>query len=268
MGSAGREIYTVRTDGSCLTWLTNGTPASTNPAWGPETDRSTDPSRCGDNDLKPAVELIPDAHPLVNGTPITWPRLWLGPVFQGRGQTEYPDDGRELLYQDCVRYRSADCSSPAFGVSSDDVCLRWVQQLNSFGLIGRVAFRRGALVFLPSAKKSASESIVLTGGQAVMISPTRRGSGGRVPISAHLNAIDALRPVGEPDAQSDLEPPVIDRTMPVRSNRVARLVKAGSVASAARKLRMGRAEVRGWLRIHRALEENGPLRTTSCRGWL
>lgn len=268
MGRAGREIYTVRTDGSCLTWITNGTPASTNPSWGPETDGSTEPARCGENNLKPAIDLLPEADPLVNGEPITWPRLWLGPIFQGRGQTESPDDGRELLYQDCVRFRAADCRSPVYGISSDDVCLSWVQQLNGFGQIGRVLFRRGALVFLPSDRASASESIVLTGGQAVMVSPTRRGSGRRLPVSVHLKVIDGLRQVGEASADSDLEPPVLDSTMPVRAKRVARAVERGSVASAAANLKMGRAEVRGWLRIHRALDGNGPFETTSCKGWL
>src|SRR5690606_28484609 len=29
------ELFSVKSDGSCLTWLTNGSPASTAPAWNP-----------------------------------------------------------------------------------------------------------------------------------------------------------------------------------------------------------------------------------------
>lgn len=34
-GPGNREIYSIRPDGACLTWLTNGSPASGEPAWRP-----------------------------------------------------------------------------------------------------------------------------------------------------------------------------------------------------------------------------------------
>lgn len=264
----GREVYTVNPDGSCLTWLTNGTPASSSPTWGPEQGRSPEPGQCGASHRPPLVELVPDAKPLVNGELTKWPRLWLGTVFNGRAQSFDTADGRELGYSDCVRYEPEACKGPEWSVSSDDVCLDWVGQSADFGSLGQIVERRGTLVILPDFKRRGYEALVLTGGQVVMLTPERRRARPQASRDAYLKAVDSLRPVGKETSDEDLEPPVISRKTVVTARQVAATVKrAGSIHKAATELGHRPHQVRDWLNLNQALEKAGPMKTVTCKGW-
>lgn len=261
------EIYTVRTDGSCLTWITNGAPASSSPVWDP-TSTGSEPSRCGMFNRPPVSELFPDPNPLVNGEPITWPRLWLGPVYERKAQSLFPDDGRELWYDDCTRITVKACGRFYYQVGSDDICLGWPQQFAKYGAIDRVKRIRGALVFLPAGNRPMGEAIVATGGQAVSVTAEdSRGKG--VPVARFVKAIMQLRPVQDSSATEPLEAPVIERGMVIRSKRILKAIDGtDSLKEAAKKLGMSPKKFRSWQAIANGIEEFGPIETKSCGGWI
>ena len=45
-GADAQEVYSVAPDGSCLTWLTNGSPSSAIPAWRPGSGDAFAPASC------------------------------------------------------------------------------------------------------------------------------------------------------------------------------------------------------------------------------
>ena len=79
-------------DGSCLTWLTNGTPASFFATWRPGSGTAFDPGTCDPNAREVRVERAAPA-PLRD-------RLWLGPRYRGLLLSDVAP--RALSYDDCA----------------------------------------------------------------------------------------------------------------------------------------------------------------------
>ena len=72
----GRELYTVTPEGGCVTWLTNGTPASAAGDWQPAGGQVADAGGCGAVGRRPRVETrVASRHGA--------PALWLGRSFRG-----------------------------------------------------------------------------------------------------------------------------------------------------------------------------------------
>jgi TolB protein len=76
-GVENDEIYSVAPDGSCLTWLTNGAPASAGPAWRPPASGSTDPGGCGATSRPAGLDVDTSRARAVKRYPV----YWLGPRF-------------------------------------------------------------------------------------------------------------------------------------------------------------------------------------------
>src|SRR5205085_7264010 len=72
------ELYSIRPDGSCLTWLTNGSASSGDPTWEPGIGLSSDPGSCGPVQRTPLTESQPPPR-----GPLNVPMYWLGPVGPG-----------------------------------------------------------------------------------------------------------------------------------------------------------------------------------------
>ena len=66
-----REIYAIRPDGSCLTWLTNGAPSSSHAAWRPAPTALAQPP-CGPTPRRPRTEVVPDGVRAGRGDPGVW----------------------------------------------------------------------------------------------------------------------------------------------------------------------------------------------------
>ena len=92
------EIYSVAPDGSCLTWLTNGTPESTHPAWRPASGTRSDPGSCNPAERAPRPD--PPRLPRLRNA------LWLGPLYDGLMFSSFFREGRVhyLYYEDCVSF--------------------------------------------------------------------------------------------------------------------------------------------------------------------
>jgi dipeptidyl aminopeptidase/acylaminoacyl peptidase len=86
------EVYSIAADGSCLTWVTNGTPASGAATWRPASGIRFDPGSCD-----PSVRA-----PRVDRPRLARSRMWLGTRYDGL----LLSDLREgvLRYGDCARF--------------------------------------------------------------------------------------------------------------------------------------------------------------------
>jgi hypothetical protein len=134
------EVYSVAPDGSCLTWLTNGTPASRSPAWSPDTGPAA-PAPCG----------MTGREAVVGATPARGTRgaLWVGPRLGNslfvRSQAGTP---KVFDYGDCAAYEPEDCP-PAFLLTETGACARGARRSSRpFAL--RRARRVGRVVLLRS----------------------------------------------------------------------------------------------------------------------
>jgi Tol biopolymer transport system component len=92
------EVYSMAPDGSCLTWLTNGTPASSQPAWRPASGGRFDPGSCDPGARRARIDHPP--LPRVQGG------LWLGPRYRGLllSGVERAKRTHFLWYDDCARF--------------------------------------------------------------------------------------------------------------------------------------------------------------------
>ena len=88
------ELYSIAPDGSCFTWLTNGVPASRNPAWRPASGDSY------------TADCDPRRRPVTYTPPRTTRfhgNLWLGAKHEGLLLTQATSGA--LHYRDCERFR-------------------------------------------------------------------------------------------------------------------------------------------------------------------
>jgi Tol biopolymer transport system component len=122
----GFEVYSIRPDGSCLTWLTNGTPDSGEPAWRGSPVSSSEPGGCGATRRPPLVEVdTREVRRLGDGE-----AYWLGERYGNLllGHAEVGTDRRGgrtyfFAYDDCARYRPRACPGDLY-VQQASVCSR------------------------------------------------------------------------------------------------------------------------------------------------
>jgi Tol biopolymer transport system component len=249
---AGFELYSIRPDGGCLTWLTNGTPASTAPHWRPGAGGSSEPGGCGDSARPALIETDLGDVARLEGPP----PLWLGRSFRGLllTGTVRMRPGVEFKYDDCARYEPRECPAPLY-VSQASVCapLSHLPFLTSNR--ERYSMRRGAFIvdFGPQGGIDA-----YTGGLEVHLSSDDKHQ--------QRLALRNLRPFGsESDKSRRLAPPALPRRF---ARQVRRTVVAhrrlDSVPAVARLLGVDRKTVRRRLAIADVLREFGPFRTVRC----
>ena len=207
---AGQEIYSIRPDGSCLTWLTNGSPDSREPAWRNAPGTPTDPGGCGATKRRPLVSVDLRRVRAVNDHPV----FWLGKRY-GDLLLSHAEAGRDvgLVYSDCASYHPRECPAPIqlqeTSVCSRNTTLSVVAQPRYRPM--RVFAERG-LLFVDIGQGDLS---VITGRAHVRIFPdarSRRGANRRA-----LAAVQHLRRMGRPAAP--LPPPALPRRLLVRIRR-------------------------------------------------
>jgi len=251
------EVYSVNADGRCLTWLTNGSPASGSPVWRPGSGARTEPATCGDAGRRPLVEIqpsgsLPDA-------------LWLGPISRGLllGASE---GGRQTFfaYDDCGLFRSPACPRP-IQVLTSSVCERhaFSPVLDNDPVRLRVA--RGALR-ATYRHVEASGFTLYTGRAEVSVSFELHS---RRRLQAETRAVmRRLRPVARGDdrpVRVRLPPPRIAPTLARKLRGALAARRAQSTArEAARRLGVSQTTLRRRLRLARALRSAGGIRTARC----
>jgi Tol biopolymer transport system component len=242
-----REVYSIAADGSCLTWLTNGTPASGFAAWRPGSGSRYDPGSC-DPGSRPAVVDTPPLPEVEGG-------LWLGPRFRGRLLSGTLDGAGDpyLAYEDCERF--AGCPDPVL-IRSETVC-KTRRFRNVAGAGYRLFRRRGAIL----AYYGNEANGVLFSGPAV----TTIQIEGRNRLADVDGIVRGLRPLGSTRPVARLALPRVPRAVARRLEQTARArERHGSVKQTARALGINRFEVEGRLRMRRALRSLGPYRYAAC----
>lgn len=260
------EIYSVAVDGKpCLTWLTNGSPASRAPAWAPEADRSSAPAFCGGGGRRPLVELAPPARK--SGPD---PHLWAGPRFSGRLLSEVSQGFGtvEYTYGDCPYYSSSRCRRP-MTIQSFPQCNRRIGDSVEIGERLRSFSRQRSALFLTTADRRLKASMLFTGRRRITIGYSQfiqARAGKPITMKDHLAAVRALRPVRSvvPD-RSALPGPAIPRRNLRSLRKVAKVYRrSGSFTAAGERLNMPASEVRMNVRMLTFLKLHGPIRTFSC----
>jgi hypothetical protein len=249
---AGFEIYSIRPDSACLTWLTNGTPESTAPDWRPGAGASSDPGRCGDAARPALIETdVRDVARLEGSRP-----LWLGRSFRGLLLTgaERTRPGIFFRYDDCARYDPRECPEELH-VSQASVCAPDSHLPFLTSNRERYSRRRGAFVvdFGPQGGIDA-----YTCGLEVHLSSDDKRQ--------QVLALGHLRPFGRESRDSRrLRPPALPRELALEVHRTVvahRLLV--SVPAVARLLGVSRERVRRHLDTAKVLREFGPFRTVRC----
>ena len=244
------EVYSIASDGSCLTWLTNGTPSSGEPAWRPGTGTRYDPGSCDPG----AGPLLIDTSPL----PRVRDGLWLGPRFDGLLLSNIQPSGREpyLAYDDCEHFDHARCPQTVL-LLTEPACetftFRGITE-NPY----RLRRRRGALLAFAGGEENAT----LFSGHTV----TSIQLGSRNRLADVDRIVRGLRPLGNPSPVRRLAPPRVPRRLARRLDRTAQTLRRhGTVKQTARALRISRLDVRGRLRLRKALLADGRYRYSACR---
>jgi dipeptidyl aminopeptidase/acylaminoacyl peptidase len=237
------EVYSAAADGSCLTWLTDGTPASFLATWRPGSGDRYDPGSCD-----PATRALTDEVP----APAAFPGgLWLGANYDGLLYTHTERDGASHIfdYDDCARF-APPCSGPAY-VTSEPAC----RMASVRGLADNpyhYLHVHGALVAYYDTTANAR---VLSGPA---ITSLQLGDPNRV--ADVRRAVAALRPLGAAALPPRLAPPEIPRGLARALERTARVHRRLG-AGAARALHLRPFAVRSRLRLRAAL---GRYRVASC----
>jgi Tol biopolymer transport system component len=252
---AGFELYSIRPDGGCLTWLTNGTPESFAPDWRRGASGSSDPGTCGDTARPALVETnLRDVARIEGSRP-----LWLGRTFGGLLLTAADRTGGAISfsYDDCARYDPPECPARLY-VSQASVCARDSHLPFLTSNRERYSRRRGAFI-VDFGRQGGMD--VYTGGLAVHLS----SDGKRQQVLALGN----LRPFG-PGSRDHrrLAPPALPRefALEVRRTVVAHR-RLRSISAVARLLEMTPATVRRRLATAEVLREFGPFRTVRCEAF-
>lgn len=252
------EVYSVAPDGSCLTWLTNGSPGSGSPDWRPAPPGSSDPRGCGAVG-RPALVDIDFSRA---AAPRDHPVFWLGRDFENLlvSDVRARRAGVFFHYADCGAFQPRDCPV-AIQLETESVCQAG-GILPEYLAQARLARVRGALVgFFPAD----GGAFALTGGASVRINFEGRLVDRRAASRAR-EVVRGLRPVGQdaPPSQS-LPPPMLPRSLVRDVRRTVRLHRRlGSVRAVARRLKASRYEVTGRLELARTLRRFGRIATARC----
>jgi hypothetical protein len=243
------EVYSIEPDGSCLTWLTNGTAQSFDPAYQPGAERPTDPGGCGATPREPLIEPDLRGVPGYRRTQAWWLGNRFGNLLLIGGDVE---EGIAFLdYGDCAAYEPAECSE-TFLLSSEPMCTASILY-DANG--GRVARHQGALVERPRVAGDDSAS-VYTGRTVVAFEGAERVPAGALDVLRHFGA-DAPPAAGLPLAELPLR---FWRTL----ERTRAAVRKYGRSEARRRLRVGRTRMSDRLSLDVALRKLGPFGRLDC----
>jgi WD40-like Beta Propeller Repeat len=250
------ELYSIRPRGTCLTWLTNGTPASDSPDWEKDSSASSDPGACGGTHRRPLVET--DLRPARRSDLAAF---WLGKRFRSHLLTEVRarPGGREvgLGYDDCGLFSPRLCEPPLH-LSERSVCVA-PGTVAALAERRRIRERRGVLVAL-----GRGDVIALSGGSVINVSLETSPRG--VALAGELQALRGLRRLSRTRPQPTL-PRTRLRVALLRELRKAERVhrRSGGLARVAEALKVSRPEARAVLRLARAVDRYGHVGKVHCR---
>jgi Tol biopolymer transport system component len=262
-GVGNHELYSIRPDGSCLTWLTNGSPASDDPAWRNAPRSSSSPRACGPTRLRPRIAVDTREVRAIDRPAV----YWLGRRHRGLLLThsEVIRDGRSvgpiyLHYDDCARFRPRGCPRP-LQLQEVSVCSRhgsstlrvvdepeWAGHARAFAAHGLLVIDIGDGLG------------VVAGSTHIRLFGELGGARGRRQL---INTARRLRQIGRPRAA--LPPPTLPRALLRKLHRTERAhSRLGSIDAAAQRLNAPRRLVALRLAFARAVRALPQVRTIAC----
>lgn len=249
------ELYSIAPDGSCLTWLTNGTPASESGDWRPG-GGSPAAGGCGALARPPLVETDLTRASRFSAFPLYWLGRSFGGMLLSDASIDHRDSG--FIYDDCASFTPRGCG-PQLQVDNSPVCSRVSLLAAAADQVERFTRTRGALML----------EFPADGGLEVVTGPTEihimADSGSRTDHRPLRRAVAALAPLSAQGAPGRLPPPSIPRSLKRKLDATRRAFhRLGSVDAVHRRLHVSRSTVRGRLRLARALRRFGKLRTLPC----
>ena len=258
---ASREVYRMKSDGTCLDWLTNGVPASRDPDWGPGEFQAP---ACGRTDRKPLIESLPGQLDIK-----AWgPRMWLGENHGGALiSSSFTFLGLSLIdYRECGEFRRVDCPKPVM-VAQAPLCLvgKYIpvalEALNFRKLKIRDGKIRG-VGFKTGYFGGFSVSLVFTGQTAVALA--QKSGGVR---SGRLDQIALIRNLRALKGQAGGRLPAMRVPLAAfrESRRSIRVVRRHGLAKAAKRLDMSRWELKANMHLRQNLRQIGPYRPMRCK---
>lgn len=264
-GKVASEIYSIGVDGSCLAWLTNGSPESTEPSWAPEAVDSS-PGGCGAKALTPLVEVRPDT---MKNRPS--PRLWAGPEIRGRllSSASAYRGSDVYYYEDCAFFDRTRCRE-ALVIDSIPTCNpgNLGSGIQVYPNLMVPSVRRGAWLNTMQTKKGSVGALLLTGETTVSFGDSWFLNGGGIQTNmADLNlVVNQLRPVGgKVNPKAELPAP---RVTAGASRFLAGSLRAyrqtGSVRAAARISGGTVAEVRWLVKWKSVINRLMPFKELKC----
>jgi dipeptidyl aminopeptidase/acylaminoacyl peptidase len=184
---SGQEIYSIRPDGSCLTWLTNGSPGSGEPAWGSVPRSTSDPGACGATRRRPLVRVDLRGVRAFDEHPVYWFGRRYGALLVS--YAEVSRDDVALIYGDCASYRPRGCPAP-IQLQESSVCSRrtTLAVVNDPRYSFSDVFAAGGLLFVDLGQGDLS---AITGRTDVRIFPDSN------PRLRALAAARHLKPLGK-----------------------------------------------------------------------
>ncbi|WP_028066049.1 TolB family protein [Solirubrobacter soli] len=238
-GGDATEVYSVAPDGSCLTWISNGTPYSTLPSFRPDSGDRFDPGSCNpaDHHLRPE---FPTPKPFAGG-------LWLGPRFQGLliSQAYSPD---ELDYGDCYRFDARRCPAPVT-LRAETTCdiSRW-SAWNEATNLGYTFSRIDGAVLAHVDRVDAAMLFSRAAVTWIDIGIDRT----ETTLARVKHVVRALRPYGA-ERPRRLAAPRVPSTLARRLDRTARVVTDVGESKAAKRLKLSHRTVKAHLRLRALL---------------
>lgn len=256
---AAAEIYSIAPDGSCLSWLTNGSPAAVEPEWTANTGESD--LSCGIEPREPLVSgdwTVPDAESAAIS-------VWGGPALGDRLVSEVALSGpfRIAVYDDCAVYDAVACARPPdYEIGGFSTCFAGLYLGLVVGEAKRSAFghRKGVAFLRERGGRSKLRRItVFTGDTMLSISGDRRTT-----FAELEEQIDTLRPVSAEQPPARLPGLHLPKGLPGAAETVAPMARRKGVRATARRLEAEPEEIRQLVTFTHRLPLLGPIRTKSC----
>jgi hypothetical protein len=257
------EIFSIRPDGRCLTRLTNGSPPSGSPSFGPERSLSAGPGTCGDAAPRALAEITPDPDILA----LKLSPFWLGSSSGNALLSDIFKDGRAVTteYDDCGSINPENCPPPV-SVTSGPVCEKLSDSVFDDATFAKLVKRRGALVMLTEPSGGGIEVIVYSGGTETAIYTRRKFRGRKVRSADLLRLVDRMRPVTSTEPVDTLEPAVFTLSEVRTARAVLRSWKRlGTLAAAANRQDMFPELAGVYLKFGKYLARQGKVLTVKCK---
>ena len=245
------EIYSIKPDGTCLTWLTNGTAYSESPAWQPGGGRPSEPGGCGPTAREPLIETDSSRFERARAFPV-W---WFGRVApNGLLLTHVGADDHSVWfgYHDCGRFDPNDCGA-FLNVENLDLCVgaRYMKGLGPLTIV------RGALLHR-TGDDEISASDLFTGRTRVRLDT----ASGHAPPAGVVDWLRRVQEASPPDRLPDTRMP---RGFWRELTSVAAAYRRlGSARAVAGRLGLRPREVSRRLALGRRLAKLGVKRRLAC----